>query len=203
MCWRHILIPAGLLAAVAVAVVAYGQFVDTETASGEIAATSTSADLYICEPDGTPPPDCGSDDNGADEAIFETLEDIRPGEIVSWDIRLQNVGSDSWTVLGVTLTVTEVADPGDDCPDDAIVPAPVIYAAVPYYSDSGVFILSGPCTVPGAPVFLREAYPDQYKAICTGASASADVRLRLQLSPVGTEYCDGNIWNVSWVWTVG
>ncbi len=74
------------------------QLGDTQTASGTINATTTSADLYICEPDSTPGPACGSDDSGADETVFETLEDIRPGDRVEWAVRLQNVGVVDWLV---------------------------------------------------------------------------------------------------------
>src|SRR3990172_11834758 len=54
--------PMLLLVAVAgaAAVVVYAQLTDTQTASGTITVSSTAADLYICEPNATPGPDCGS-----------------------------------------------------------------------------------------------------------------------------------------------
>ena len=67
---RRVLLVVGVgLAAAVTAVVVYAQLDDSQTAAGTINATTRSADLYICEPDSTPGPACGSDDSGADEAV--------------------------------------------------------------------------------------------------------------------------------------
>ena len=88
----------------------------SQTASGSINATSGSADLHICEPNPAPSnPDCGNDDSGQDETIFEGLENLTPGDEVFGDMRLRNTGGNGWYVLAATTTVTEVSDPGNDC----------------------------------------------------------------------------------------
>src|SRR3990172_6311797 len=121
---RLIIAAASLLAAVALGAAVWAQLSGTQTASGTVTVSSTSASLYICEPNSTPGPDCGSDDNVADEAVFETLENIRPGQTAQWDIRLKNVGTESFLVTGLTLNIAEASDPGGDCPDNALQPGP-------------------------------------------------------------------------------
>jgi len=63
--------------------VAFAQLSSVQRASGSINVTSSaSADLYICEPNSTQGPDCGADDSGADELVFETVEDMLPGDVI-------------------------------------------------------------------------------------------------------------------------
>ena len=193
---------SALLVFAVTAAVVIAQLADVQTASGNVSVTSTSADLYICEPGTATPPGCGSDDNGGDEAIFETLEDIRPGQIVWYDIRMKNIGDVTWTVMNVTLTITETSDPGGDCPDDALGPGVAIFMQTPYPSQAGVYPHYTDA-VPGAPVFRRWSSTTYTGAIKASPSGYNDVSLALQLSATGTENCDGNVWNVSWVWTVG
>jgi len=204
-----VLVAVGVVAGVALA-----QMTDSQTASGTITATSTSADLYICEPDSTPGPACGSDDSGADETVFETLEDIRPGDTVQWDIRLRNGGTVDWTVTTVTLTVVEILDPGADCPANALLPGR--YPPTAGISEAGVFVLgkagddlndnAAAGSVQGAHYFTREFNANTFPSavhIRVAAGDYEDLRLRLQLSGSGTENCDGNEWNVSWAFTSG
>ena len=96
------------------------QLGDSQTAIGTVSVTDTSVDLYICEPGDKRGPDCGSDDIDGDEFVFETLEDIKPGDLVEWDIRLVNMGSNNLMVSSATLNIRELTDPGDDCPGDAL-----------------------------------------------------------------------------------
>ncbi len=202
MSWRLLALALGGVAALAIAALVYAQLGDTQEAGGSVNATSTSADLYICQPDATPGPACGSDDNGADELVFETLEDIRPGEVVEWGLRLKNVGSDDWTVTGVTLTVTETADPNNDCPDDALRAGSDPTMGTP--SPEGVFAVSTNNNIAGtgAPEFALLESTDPARNIRVLAGGYEDVRLMLVLYPVGTDSCDGNEWDVSWEFTV-
>ena len=208
---RILLVVGAGIAAVVTAVVVYAQLDDSQTAAGTINATTTSADLYICEPGGTPPA-CGPDDSGADETIFETLEDIRPGEVVEWALRLTNVGTVDWTVTGALLTVTETTDPGGDCPNPGF--ANALGAGVDpvtgFDSFGGVFILGkagdsqndNPTGVSGVPLFRRNASGATRRNIFVAVGDYEDVMLRLQLPGVGTENCDGNEWTVTWTFTV-
>ncbi len=202
---RLMVVTASLLAAAALGALVYAQLGGTQTASGSVNVTTTSADLYICEPDATPGPDCGSDDSGADDTVLETLEDITPGETVQWDLRLQNVGTEDWVVTDVTLILVETADPGDDCPDESL------RASAPFGVAPGVSTLgkagddlNDNAVVSGTAFFLRESEADPIRAVSVIVAAGdyEDVRLRLRLDPSGTENCDGNEWAASWQFTV-
>lgn len=205
MRWRIILLGgAAIAAAVVVAAVVYAQLGDTQTASGTVNVTTTSADLYICEPDTIKGPACGSDDSGGDETIFETLEDMLPGDQVSWDIRLKNVGSEILVISGVGLSITETVDPGADCPNFALQQGSGSFGQ----SSGGVFILGkngdssndNPDFVSGFPQFKREG-SFQLRTIGVAPGDYEDLRLRLRLNPSGTDDCDGNEWNASWQFT--
>lgn len=144
----------GMFASVVLVVVAgavsagivLAQLGDTQTASGTINAITTSADLYICEPDSTPGPACGSDDNGADEAVFETLENIVPGVEPQWDIRLKNVGTVDWIVSGIMFSAVITADPGNDCPANAL---RVTHPGVKILGKAGDSVNDNPDPLPG------------------------------------------------------
>ena len=218
MRWRLIAIAASLVAAGALGAVVFAQLGDTQTSSGTINVSTTSADLYICEPDSTPGPDCGSDDSGADETVFETLEDMLPADRVQWDIRLKNVGTEHWIVTAggqfdpVTfdppVTVVETLDPGDDCPDGALgEPFPTSVTVLGKNGDelNDNIVVDSPQHVPGATFFLRESlFPSQSNRvqIIVAPGEYEDLRLRLELDAAGTENCDGNEWSVSWELTV-
>ena len=197
-----VLVAVGVIAGVALA-----QLTDSQTASGTITATSTSADLYICEPDSTPGPACGSDHSGADETVFETLEDIRPGETVTWDVRLKNVGTDDWVLANAVLTVVETADPGGDCPDNVLWSGRNLNDQ---WTNAGAFILgkagdsSNDNPVPGSSFYLYQWSPYAAgRAVKVAAGDYEDIRLSLQLTTSNTENCDGNEWSVSWTFTAG
>lgn len=216
MRWRFITIAAALVAAGTLGAVVFAQLSDTQTSSGTVNVSSTSADLYICEPDTTPGPACGSDDSGADEVVFEALENITPGGVAEWDLRLKNVGTGDWIVTGATLTIVETVDPGADCPNDALQPPNILSEKPPGEisnpTTAGVFIIADPSSddpaspnlLPGVPIFLVEFFPNIFfeRNIKVAAGDYEDVRLPLELQPLGTENCDGNEWNVSWVFTV-
>jgi len=89
----------------------------TQTTSGSVNATSSSVDLYICEPNADPAnTGCGPDDSDADETIFEGTENLLPGSIVWAPVRLRNVGSSALDITGFDASVEKVSDPGNDCP---------------------------------------------------------------------------------------
>lgn len=193
---------AFVLVAVAVggAAVVWATLGDTQSATGAVNVTTVSSDLYICEPNGTPGPACGSDDSADDEIIFETLEDMRPGDIVTWDLRLRNVGTVDWRVSGVTLISVEDVDPGNDCPSDAL-----------RQTARGITILgkngdevndnAGVGVGDREPIFRGET-TNQQRHIDVAAGDYEDVRLRLGLDVVGTQNCDGNQWSFSWQFEV-
>ena len=73
MRWRISLIAAGVIAVGTLGALIYAQLSDTQTASGAVNVTSTSPDLYICEPDGTAGPDCGADDSGVTSRMLSSI----------------------------------------------------------------------------------------------------------------------------------
>ncbi len=113
---RPLVIVAVLAILVAATVGIVFAFSDSQVASGGVTATSASVDLYICEasPD-VPGAECANDDSGEDEMIFEGLEDLIPGSVAEWDIRLVNEGMNPWDVLAVDTQVSVASDPGSDC----------------------------------------------------------------------------------------
>ena len=206
MKWRSLLaLTGGLVAAAALLGVAVAVLTDSQTATGTITATSTSADLYICEP-GVPGPACGSDDSGADEIVFETIEDISPGETVEWDIRLQNVGTTDWILSDVTVTIVETLDPGSDCPDAALVTG---RDQINVNSSAGAFILGKAGDVfndnpaPGGSFFLMAWGTNSPRGVFVAAGDYEDIRLRIELPTAGTENCDGNEWSLTYVFDAG
>ncbi len=224
MRWRIIPIVGPLLAVGALAAaVVYAQLGDSQTATGTLNVTTTSANLYICEPNNMAGPDCGSDDSLADEAVFETLEDMAPGDLAQWDLCLKNVGTRDWWVTGVTLNIVETVDPGPaptgDCPDKALrgerfddkfggftVLGKLVTTATgdPIYNEFNDNVSEGGAP-PGVPAFIRDSlFPsDKPKMHIRVASGDhEDVRLRLQLDGGGTENCDANQWEASWQFTV-
>lgn len=113
---RSILLSVLLMAgAVTIAVVAGTQalFTDTQTASGDVnAAGAGSIDLRIND-------NVGADDSGDDEIIFETTEDLLPGESASNSIALVNAGTDDFDVVsfdssGSLNLECDADNPGDD-----------------------------------------------------------------------------------------
>jgi hypothetical protein len=212
MKWRLLAVAASVVAIAALSAVAFAQLGDTQTASGTINVSTTSADLYICEPDSTLGPDCGSDDSGADETVFETLEDMLPADRAQWDIRLKNVGTEDWIVTAGgqfdPVTVVETLDPGDDCPDGVLgEPFPTSVTVLGKDGDelNDNILVDSPQHVPGAAIFVRESlFPSQSNRVQIKVAPGdyEDLRLRLELDTAGTENCGGNEWNVSWEFVV-
>ena len=189
----------GTIAGVASAQLA--QLGNSQTASGFVSVIDTSVDLYICEPGDKRGPECGSDDNDGDEFVFENLEDIKPGDLVEWDIRLKNVGNDSLIISDVTLNIREVLDPGDNCPDDALHAVDLGFGprALRILGKDGDTVNDNP---------TREDFPqfpvvDPVTAVVLyniriAAGDYEDVRIGISMAGSGTERCDGNIWRVFW-----
>ena len=199
---KHIF-AALLIAAVAGAVTAgvvLAQLGDTQTASGSINATTTSADLYICEPDSTPGPACGSDDSGADETVFEALENLLPGDVVEYDVRLQNIGTTVWALSEILVGISEVADSGDDCPNSVLTIGQG-RAGIGVLGKAGDPQNDNPGGLVG---FLgyNEVGGGAQRVIKVVAGDYEDIRLQLQMSGNNAEGCDGNEWDVSWDFTV-
>lgn len=82
-------------------------FTDTQFGTGQINAGTI--DLYLSDGRG--------DDNGENEFIFEDVENLLPGNSVSWTMRLQNRGTSAWdqTDGTVGLNAVPVTDPGSPC----------------------------------------------------------------------------------------
>jgi len=140
--WRLIPFVVVAIAVGVLAGVVYAQLGDTQTASGSVnVATSASADLYICEPGDIPGPECGEDDSGEDEAIFESVENMLPGDQVQWDIRLKNTGTEDWIISDARVTVVETVDPGNDCRNNALGTGRTTNGSSNAGTTDGVFIL--------------------------------------------------------------
>ena len=114
MRWRLIATAGSVVAAGVLIAVVFAQFTGTQTSSGTVNSTSASPDLYLCEPEATGV-GCGPDDSGADEIIFEGLEDLLPSSAAVSTLRLRNDGTNSQDVLSAVPVVTEVDDPSNDC----------------------------------------------------------------------------------------
>jgi predicted ribosomally synthesized peptide with SipW-like signal peptide len=98
------LLVIGAVLALVVGAGTFAVFTDTQTATGPV--NSGTINLYLA--------DLG-DDTGEDEAIFETTENLLPGETTSWPLRLINTGNRAWDATNVVVTSTESNDPGNDC----------------------------------------------------------------------------------------
>ena len=201
--YRVLLAIGAAVAAVVTAFVVYAALNDTQTASGTLNATSTSADLYICEPSGGPGPACGPDDSGADETVFEGIEDIRPGENRTWDLRLVNVGTVDLFMTKVGLVVVESSDPGLDCPSGTLQPGQNSSGEI---STAGVFALGkagdeandNPLRADGMDAITPESSAEPKRNIKIAAGDYEDVRLRLRLRGDVSQDCDANEWKATW-----
>lgn len=91
-------------------------FSDSQTTSGGVNATSAIVDLYICEASSNVPgPPCASDDSGADEVLFEGLENLLPGQSAQVNTRLLNTGPNPWDILSGSPQISIASDPTADC----------------------------------------------------------------------------------------
>ena len=136
--------------------------------------------------------DTGQDDNGADEAVFESAEDIRPGGYASWDIRVKNVGAVAWQIVDDRPHVTEVSDPGNDCPDGHFGPVATrrLGKAGDETSDDPV----GDRVPPESAFTELQPNNGQMRSIRVKPGDYEDLRLRVTTANVAG--CDGNEWNV-------
>lgn len=108
-----LLVLVGAIAAQAVR----AQFVNPQDATGTInTAIATSDLLHICQPSGaTTNPICPIDTAGADETIYAANEDLVPGSVRWQKIRVSNVGTETWDILGMTPNWTGISDPSGQC----------------------------------------------------------------------------------------
>lgn len=206
MRWRFIGVVASLVAAVGVGggLLWAAPWTDSQTASGEVAAQSTSELLYICENTGVPPPGapiwCGADDDGTpagppgpDELIFEGDEDLTPaGAPATWDINLVNISTGVWDVTKVDVIITEVLDPDGGCTDKPDV-------SYSYISDAALFHNPGSEPIPGSQPIPGFVGP---KIVHTGPNARATLRITVSLPESVQAECQGAAWDIVTEWTV-
>jgi predicted ribosomally synthesized peptide with SipW-like signal peptide len=113
---RSILLSAMVIAtAVTVLAVAGTQalFTDSQTASGDV--NTGTINLYLLEPS-------TADDNGEDEFIFESTENLLPGQSAQYDLRLRNDGTAPLTITALDFSGSIGADCDGTNPGDEFVP---------------------------------------------------------------------------------
>lgn len=105
---------------------ALAQFFTTRQATGQVSSASAPVDVsYICEPQAsTINPICPLDDSGGDELIFEANEQMLPGTVRWWKIRIRNISNDPWDILNVGRNWNKVSDPSGQC---SVFPVDVTY----------------------------------------------------------------------------
>jgi len=205
MRWR-ILVTVLMLGAAAALGASLGlatPWTDTRALEGQVSVASPLPELlYICEPTGPDPEPCPGDDSGADEIIFEGLEDITPGRTVSYDIRLRNISDQSgsnvdWDISALSIDITEVVDPGDDC--DAV---PTIWLEVTSENDNHYTGDAPP--IPGSPSFgpalCSGGFMGQYHSDCVVHVAPGEHEDMVAFAelPLDTPMaCEGNVWDIS------
>ena len=194
--------------------VVLGVWTGTQTASGTVNVTTSSPDLYLCEPEGTGV-GCGPDDSGADEIIFEGLEDLLPSSAASALLRLRNIGTGPMDVLAAVAGVTEAGDPGNDCdltPDVVIgVLGKVPYGFFEARNDNHIVTpFSIPRVAEGLQLFAR-AFDDPHYvgqpgfeqvAVHIEAGDYEDFLIQVLLPVTVPDACENNVWDVAINWTV-
>jgi len=97
----------GAVLALVVGAGTFALFTDSQFGTGDINAGTI--DLYLSDNRG--------DDNGENEFIFEDIENLLPGNSVSWTMVLQNRGTGAWDQTDGTVTLAQVvtSDPGPVC----------------------------------------------------------------------------------------
>jgi hypothetical protein len=201
-----VLVAAGLTVSVVL-----GVWTGTQTASGTVNATTASPDLYLCEPD-SEGIGCGPDDSGADEIIFEGLEDLLPSSFTSASLRLRNIGANPLDVLSAEPVVAETADPGADCdvtPDVVI----RVLGRLPYVTDiwqsvndnHGVAFANATGVQPFARALDDPRYA-QYSgygvAVHIGADDYEDFVIDVILPATIPDTCEENVWDITIAWQV-
>ena len=218
---KRLVISGGLAAllAIGVTVIAVAQFIDAHVASGDVStATSTSDLLYICQPSGTTvSPQCPVDTAGGDETVFVGSEDLLPGAVKWQKIRLTNTGATyAWDVLSMSLTWTEIADPGGIC---NTVPEGVRWRGSTTSEPIGVTILGRPTGGFADPFnigydYLNDnhlsvansqtfALPEgSYFTIHVGPGGYEDLLLGIRLPITTPASCMNVIWQLSTTWNI-
>jgi len=187
-----------------VAGVAFALFSDQHVASGAVGmATADDVDLYICEPGSTPGPDCGPDDSGGDEAVWETTEELLPGHDATWDIRLRNVGSYAWDTGPPTVTITETADPGGDCSEVPSVEAKILGKAGDPENDNPWHSTTWPPYWYCVEGDLRAEEDGKCYVVHVEPGDYEDIRLHAAASSAWGNECSESAWSIELDWTVG
>ncbi len=209
---RPILFALVALAAVGLTVsVVLGVWTGTQTASGTVNATTASPDLYLCEPE-SEGIGCGPDDSGADEIIFEGLEDLLPSSFTSASLRLRNIGANPLDVLSAEPVVAETADPGADCdvtPDVVI----RVLGKVPYVTDywgsvndnHGVAFANATGVQPFARALddpRYASYSGYGVAVHIAAGDYEDFVVDVILLATTPDACEENVWDITIAWQV-
>ena len=174
-------------------------FTDSQSVTGSVNSTAETGftDLYICDVTGTAStsPTCPGvgDDSGADEVIFETLEDMLPGGTVQWDIRLRNVGIDAWdSRVFPGVSVVEALDPGGGCEVVPVGSLRVLGKAGDSLNDNHPLANSSRWIREG----FTTAVADRVE-IHVEPGDFEDVRVRASLSPNAGNSCLENVWDIS------
>lgn len=217
---RRLLILGTTLGAVAIAtavttalLIAAG-WTDTQSTSGNVTISGTTPDLlYICDLTGGVfgsttecPGTDSSDDTGADEIIYEDLDEalLPGGPAAVWDIRLRNPDPDvAWDVIAVGPAFTPTADPGGGCglePDLTI-------RTVALTGDNHVFGHDN--ADPGYPALRSEDIDNAHSplrphqvTVHVAQSGFEDVRFRVSIPGSFPIECQGNAWDLDVVFTV-
>jgi hypothetical protein len=187
------------------AAVVLAQFTDEQQSAGAVTVAGPGAiDLYICEPgpQGQPPvpgPSCGPDDNGtsngpagADEAIFETIEDLTPDDTTQWDIRVRNNGTLAWDLTGHDIAFTETDDPGNDCNRVPTLEPRILGKAGDPVNDNHAGFFAGWMYIEGQFAgYVVHVDPGDYE----------DIRLRVTIPANAGNECIDNAWDLNVGWT--
>ena len=204
---KKVLVIASVVLAVAAGSLAvqtvWALFTDSQSATGSVNFTSETGftDLYICDVTGiaSTSPTCPGvgDDSLADEIIFESLEDMVPGQTVQWDIRLRNIGTLAWDSLdfpsGGDLSVTEASDPYGSCDSPPAISFRVLGKAGDTVNDNHSNSVSTRWQQEGRT-------GDQNRVqIHIEPGDFEDVRVRANLPTSAGDTCLGNVWDISFV----
>lgn len=133
------------------AAIVFAAFIVPHQATGTInTAVSGVEELYICQPSGsTVSPQCPIDTAGADETIYAASEDLVPGSVEWQKLRVTNVGSEPWDILGMVPNWTETSDPSGLC---NTIPEGVIFSGTQSGQTNSPTTQFGGATGPGVTV---------------------------------------------------
>jgi hypothetical protein len=211
MRWRLIAIAGSVVAAGVLIGVVFAQFTGTQTSSGTVNSTTDSPDLYLCEPEDEGV-GCGPDDSGADEIIFEGLEDLLPSSVASSHLRLRNIGTNPLDVTSAVPEVTEVDDPGNDCdlmPDVLIRvlgKLPYVTSVYQQVNDNHGIEFANEWDLQ---IFPRAVGDPQYAqlpgygtAVHIADTDYEDFSVEVMLPTTTPDACEDNVWDITINWNV-